>query len=186
MHHYAVVALSVDGDGPQSATVSATTPSRTPATPVIAGAPAAPSALTTRLNGAGGVTLSWTDPDDDGISGYRILPGVDALSMRVILENTGSAAVSYTDTAAALNRTHVYAVQARNAAGLRQLSNTVSVTTLGAPTALDVSASSGRVSLSWTAAKLDDLRSERLRRQSFDRLLLRSKHQLPMRMWLGF
>ena len=150
-HHYAVVALSVDGDGRQSATVSATTPARTPATPVIAGAPGAPSALTASLDGAGGVTLSWTDPADNAITGYRILRGDDALSMRIIKENTGSAALSYTDTSVALNRAQVYAVQARNAAGLSQLSNTVGVTTLGAPTALDASASSGRVSLSWTA-----------------------------------
>ena len=125
-HHYAVVALSVDGDGRQSATVSATTPARTPATPVIAAS----------LDGAGGVTLSWTDPADNAITGYRILRGDDALSMRIIKENTGSAALSYTDTSVALNRAQVYAVQARNVAGLSQLSNTVGVTTLGAPTAL--------------------------------------------------
>ena len=150
-HHYAVMALSLDGDGRQSATVSATTPPRTPEAPLIEGAPAAPAGLTARLDGTGGVTLGWTDPDDDAITGYRILRGDDALSMRVIVEDTGSAAVSYTDTGLAANLTRVYAVQARNATGLSQLSNTVSITTLAAPTALDASASSAHVSLSWTA-----------------------------------
>ena len=48
--------------------------------------------------------------------------------MRIITENTGSASAGYTDATAALNSTHVYAVQARNGLGLSQLSNTVSVT----------------------------------------------------------
>ena len=128
-YHYAVAALSLDGDGGQSATVSATTPPpQTPGTPVIEGAPAAPASLAASLDGAGGVTLSWTYPDDDAITGYRVLRGGDALSMRVIKEDTGSAAVSYTDTSPKADRTYVYAVQARNAAGLSQLSNTASVT----------------------------------------------------------
>ena len=150
-HHYAIIALSLDGDGAQSGTVSATTPPRTPVTPVIEGAPAAPANLTAQLDGAGGVTLSWTDPDDDGITGYRILRGVDARSMRIIAGNTGSASAGYTDATAAVNSTHVYAVQARNSVGLSQLSNTVSVTSLGAPTNLLLAASSDSgVILSWT------------------------------------
>ena len=97
------------------------------------------------------MTLSWTDPDDEGITGYRILRGGDALSMRIIVENTSSANANYTDATAAVNSTHVYAVQARNSVGLSQLSNTVSATPLGAPTNLLLAASSdSRVILSWT------------------------------------
>ena len=153
-YHYAVIALSLDGNSSQSATVSATTLARpqTPATPVIEGAPAAPSGLTASLDGAGGVSLSWTDPNDDGITGYRVLRGDDAQSMRIISENTGSASVAYLDASSRVNRTHVYAVQARNATGLSQLSNTVSVTPLGAPTNLLVANSpNSEVSLNWTA-----------------------------------
>ena len=133
-YHYAVMALSLDGDGAQSATVSATTlpPPQTPDTPVVEGAPAAPASLTARLDGSGGVTLSWTDPDDDAVTGYRVLRGGDAVSMRIIKEDTGSASVSYTDASPGADRTYVYAVQARNAAGLSQLSNTASVTVLAA------------------------------------------------------
>ena len=149
--HYAITALSLDGDGARSGTVSATTPPRTPVTPVIVGAPAAPSTLTAQLDGSGGVTLSWTDPDDDAVIGYRILRGDNALSMRIIVEDTGSATIGYTDATAAVNSTHVYAVQAHNSLGLGQLSNTVSVTTLGAPTNLLLAASSdSKVTLSWT------------------------------------
>ena len=150
-HHYAITALSLDGDGSQSGTVSATTPPRTPETPVIEGAPAAPAGLTAQLDGSGGVTLSWTDPDDNAITGYRVLRGDDALSMRVIKENTGSTSAGYTDATAPMNSTHVYAVQARNAVGLSQLSNTVSAASLGAPTDLRLAASSdSRVTLTWT------------------------------------
>ena len=55
-YHYAVTALSLDGDGAQSATVSAATPPppQTPDTPVVEGAPAAPASLTARLDGSGG------------------------------------------------------------------------------------------------------------------------------------
>ena len=163
-HHYAIIALSLDGDSPRSGTVSATTPPRTPDAPVIDGAPAAPSTLTAQLDGSGGVTLGWTDPDDNAITGYRILRGDDARSMRIIVENTGSATVGYTDATAPVNSTHVYAVQARNSVGLSQLSNTVSVTTLSAPTELDVSAASGRVALSWSAPDLSAITGYRVMR----------------------
>ena len=150
-HHYAITALSLDGDGAQSGAVSATTPPRTPVTPVTEGAPAAPANLTAQLDGSGGVALSWTDPEDEGITGHRILRGVDARSMRIITGNTGSASAGYTDATAAVNTAHVYAVQARNSVGLSQLSNTVSVTPLGAPTNLLLTApSDSRVILSWT------------------------------------
>ena len=153
-YHYAVLALSLDGDGAQAAAVSATTLPRptTPDTPVVEGAPAALTTLAARLDGLGGVRLSWQDPDEVGITGYRILRGDDALSMRVIKEDTGSASDVYVDASSRVNRTYVYAVQVRNAAGLSQLSNTVSVATLGAPTNLLLVASSdSEVTLSWTA-----------------------------------
>ena len=166
-YHYAVIALSLDGNSSQSATVSATTLARpqTPATPVIEGAPAAPSGLTASLDGAGGVSLSWTDPNDDGITGYRVLRGDDAQSMRIISENTGSASVAYLDASSRVNRTHVYAVQARNATGLSQLSNTVSVTPLGAPTNLLVANSpNSEVSLNWTAPSTTGVTGYHIRR----------------------
>ena len=153
-HHYAITALSLDGDGRQSGTVSATTPPRTPVTPVIDGAPSAPSTLVAALNGSGGITLSWDNPSDSSINGYRILRGNDAASMRIISENTGTRTISYTDASALVNLVQTYAVQARNDTGLSQLSNTVSATSLGAPTGLETSAAYGRVSVSWSMPQL--------------------------------
>ena len=153
-HYYAVQAHSLDGDGSQSATVSATTPPRTPDAPVIDGAPAAPSTLVAALNGSGGVTLSWANPSDSAITGYRILRGDDARSMRIIVENTGTPTISYTDGSALVDLPQVYAVQARNDAGLSQLSNTVTATSLSAPTSLEASSAWGRVAVSWTMPQL--------------------------------
>ena len=156
-YRYAVVALSQDGDSPRSSTVPATTPPRTPVTPVVAGAPAAPAGLTGTLDGNGGVSLGWTDPNDSAISGYRVLRGDDARSLVVIAENTGSAALSYSDAAPAANATHVYAVQARNATGLSQLSATFSAATLNPPFGLDADAGAFDVALSWRAPDGDGI-----------------------------
>ena len=163
-YHYVIVALSQDGDSPRSSAVTATTPPRTPVTPVIAGAPAAPTGLTGALDGNGGVTLSWTDPYDSAITGYRVLRGADARSLVVIAEDTGSAAVSYTDAAPAANATHVYAVQARNAAGLSQISATFSATTLNPPFGLGADAGAFDVALSWRTPDGDGITGYQVRR----------------------
>ena len=76
----------------------------------------------------GHVTLLWLDPSDDSITGYRVLRGPDADSLAAIREDTGSTAVSYTDTEAEAGQTYTYAVEARNAAGLSPLSNTRTAT----------------------------------------------------------
>ena len=163
-YHYVIVALSQDGDSPRSSAVTATTPPRTPVTPVTAGAPADPTGLTGALDGNGGVTLSWTDPYDSAITGYRVLRGADARSLVVIAEDTGSAAVSYTDAAPAANATHVYAVQARNAAGLSQLSATFSATTLNPPFGLGADAGAFDVALSWRTPDGDGITGYQVRR----------------------
>ena len=91
-------------------------------------APAAPSLIGTAVTPEGHVTLLWLDPSDDSITGYRVVRGPDAESLEVIEEDTGSSAVSYTDTEAEAGQTHAYAVQARSAAGLSPMSNTRTAT----------------------------------------------------------
>ena len=77
------------------------------------------------MTSEGHVTLLWQDPEDDTITGYRVLRGPDADSLAVIREDTGPNAISYTDTEAEAGQTHAYAVEARNAAGLSPISNTL-------------------------------------------------------------
>ena len=64
------------------------------------------------------VTLSWDDPGDDAITGYRILR-LDKTSdtpdeYAVLVDDTASAATSYTDTDVAADGDYIYRIQARN------------------------------------------------------------------------
>ena len=80
--------------------------------------PGKPTLAGTAVTPEGHVLLLWQDPEDDSITGYQVLRGPDADSLAVIEENTGSTAVSYTDTGTEAGQTYTYAVQARSAAGL--------------------------------------------------------------------
>ena len=71
------------------------------------------------------VFLFWSYPSNDSITGYQILRGPKADSLVVIEDDTGSTSTSYTDTAPPAGQTHTYAVKARNASGLSDLSNTL-------------------------------------------------------------
>ena len=79
------------------------------------------------------VLLSWDDPDDDSITGYRILRCPDADSLSVIVENTNSASTSYTDQDVEAETAYVYTVCAINESGAGEASESVGVTTQKAP-----------------------------------------------------
>ena len=111
---------------PAAGTRDSDTP-ETPETP-DSSAPAAPSMMGTSVSPEGRVLLLWQDPSDDSITGYQVLRGPDAASLVVIEEDTGSSGTSYTDTAPPAGETHTYAVKARNASGLSDLSNTLTAT----------------------------------------------------------
>ena len=89
------------------------------------GAPAAPQIMGTATTAEGGVLLLWGDQDDDTITGYRVLRGPDADALAVIENDTQQKTTTYTDENSPAGQTHAYAVQARNAAGLSPLSNTL-------------------------------------------------------------
>ena len=94
--------------------------------------PAKPTGL---LTGASHdtVILFWTNPNDDDITGYQILRGLDAVNLAVLVNDTGNKNTSYTDDTVAAETTYVYAIRARNANGLSPESDTASVTTLAPP-----------------------------------------------------
>ena len=69
-YSYAVLALSADGDGPQSSTVNVTTS----AEPQVDLAPPPTDLTTTRVT-HDSLTLTWNAPRDTTVSGYRILRG---------------------------------------------------------------------------------------------------------------
>ena len=79
------------------------------------------------------VLLFWTNPNDDDITGYQILRGLDAANLAVLVNDTGNANASYSDDTVAAETTYVYAIRARNANGLSPQSDTASATTLAPP-----------------------------------------------------
>ena len=130
----------VERSGPWSAaqefTVSATpTPQPTPTAqpkdtgqkggvqpPARIGRSTNPPAKPTGLIAGGAhntVLLSWTNPDDDSITGYQVLRGPNAASLAVLSDDTGDTNTSYTDSSVAAETTYYYAIRARNANGLR-------------------------------------------------------------------
>ena len=88
--------------------------------------PPAPTDLTATLNSDGSITLSWTAPEDDSVTGYQILrrrPQQGESELQVYVDNTDSTATSYTDTNTDLDTRYVYRVKAWNAAGVGPRSN---------------------------------------------------------------
>ena len=133
-YFYAVLALSADGNGAQSSAISATTPAAPqPADPP----PAEPTGLTAARVGHSVLTLTWEDPQDANITGYRVMRGPDAGSLSTIEADTGSASTEYTDATVAAETTYFYAVLALSADGYGAQSSAISATTPAVPPPAD-------------------------------------------------
>ena len=95
-------------------------------------APAKPTGLTGTVL-ADRVSLSWDDPGDSSITGYRVLrrnPAIQAKDEFTIVEDdTGSASTNYTDTTVEPETRYFYRVKARNVHGLSERSGYVEATT---------------------------------------------------------
>ena len=122
------VSFTDDADNEESLTSAATAE-------VAAAAPAdlpgRPLNLTGAANAEGTVTLSWDAPNDDTVTGYRILrrkPTEGEKTLLVHVNDTGSTATEYTDRDVTPDVGHAYRVKAINAAGLSRWSNFVNVT----------------------------------------------------------
>ena len=94
--------------------------------------PKAPTNLTAEAS-EGSVSLNWTAPEDDSVTGYRILRMArDAdppQELTVLVEDTGTTATSYADDTVSLGSKYRYQVQAVNEAGASVGSGTVDVDT---------------------------------------------------------
>ena len=104
----------------------------TPAPPV----PDKPRGLeATASNGQ--VVLTWEDPQDDSITGYvilRRLPGVDQEGQfDELVANTGTAAITYTDTSVEAETRYTYRIKAINEHGTSERSRWVHIDTPAAP-----------------------------------------------------
>ena len=90
--------------------------------------PSAPTGLEASEISHDRVVLAWDDPGDGSITGYQVLrrsvdgdeygDGKGPAEFAPVVEDTGSAAATYTDTSVTPRTRYVYRVKARNAAGL--------------------------------------------------------------------
>ena len=100
-------------------------------TALVASTPRPPEAPTGLTNGFvfhDSVPLSWDDPDDDSITGYRILRRTTG-EFATIEANTASQATSYTDSSVEAETSYAYRIRAINDDGESEPSNTLNVTT---------------------------------------------------------
>ena len=140
---YRIKAINGHGASEQSGYTNADTPP----------APAAPTGLAADPS-HDSVTLSWADPGDDSITGYRILRGPDPGSLTTLVDDTGSAATEYVDSTVDAQTTYFYAVRVINAGGASEQSGTVETTTPAPPapdppTGLLTAATHKQVLLNW-------------------------------------
>ena len=128
---YRIKAVSASGESSESHH----TRIRVPLAPVTP--PAAPTGLSAPAVGHDTVTLFWDDPEDDSITGYRVLrrdvarqPGG---TFTTIVEDTGIATTMYADTSVGPERRYNYRIQAINELGESEETRSVRVTTKAAP-----------------------------------------------------
>ena len=99
--------------------------------------PAAPTGLIAARIGHSVLTLTWDDPQDDTITGYRVMRGTDAGSLSSLENDTESASTSYADATVEPETTYRYAVVALSADGDSSQSSSMSATTPAAPKSKD-------------------------------------------------
>ena len=99
--------------------------------------PAAPTGLNVTSFAHNRVQLQWNNPEDDSITGYRILrrdtvnqpPG----TFHTVEADTGTSTTWYTDNSVSAGVRYAYRVKAINTAGTSKRSNYVNVTTPSQP-----------------------------------------------------
>ena len=135
--YYAVSASNAVGEGPRSATASATT----------TGAPSAPRNLAASATNTT-VTLSWSAPSvPNGTTGYRVYRD------GALVASVPASQLSWTDTSAPTRVDLAYVVRAVNAVGESAASNAATARLPGVPSAPQNLTGSGgsKVTLRWEA-----------------------------------
>ena len=149
--HYRVSAINAEGTGPVSNVASTRT---------AAGVPGAPSGLVAARKGQSQIDLIWTAPSDDGgseVTGYRIeFSKNGGQSWLVLVNNTASAATTYSDTGLSPGTSRHYRVSAINAEGTGPASEEARAITAAAlpeaPTELTaIARGPSWIELSWEA-----------------------------------
>ena len=112
------------------------------------------------------VVLTWDDPGDDSITGYVILRRVrvndQGGDFSVLVANTGTAALTYTDDTVAASTTYTYRIKAINEHGTSERSRWYHIDTPAPPvpdkpTGLDATATHDAVTLTWDDPQDDSI-----------------------------
>jgi len=147
-YYYQVAAVNAAGEGPRTATVSAT-----PRT-----VPSAPTTISA-TGGVGVVSLTWAAPTDDGgssLTKYSVYRGTSSGS-ETFLRDAGTA-LGIIDGPVSAGVTYYYRVTAWNSQGESARSNEASTVTFGLPTApesLTGTAGDSYISMQWNAPSSD-------------------------------
>ena len=144
---YRVAARNDLGSGAASgpATVTTAGPALDPGLP-------RPTGLSVSFDDDGRVLLDWDDPEGDAvgaITGYRILRGASADTLDLLVRDTASTATSWTDPSTPGGSTYFYAVRARDADSMSEVSDPVAISVLAAPEGLAGYGTAGGVGLTW-------------------------------------
>ena len=136
---YRIKARNAAGLSPRSGYFNADTPAAPPPPePENQDPPAQPTGLTSAVT-HDMVTLSWDDPQDDFITGYRVLrlnrAEDDLGEFHIHVSSTGSAATSYLDSDVEPETRYVYRIRALNAQGESPRSGYTDADTPAAPEA---------------------------------------------------
>ena len=115
-----------------------------PTAAVAAAQPTEPPAKPTNLSATAThnqVVLTWKDPNDDSITGYMILRRVrvkdQGADFSVLVADTGTAALTYTDGSVAAETRYTYRTKAINGRGMSERSRWYHITTPAAPEAAE-------------------------------------------------
>ena len=112
------------------------------------------------------VVLTWDDPGDDSITGYVVLRRVrlndTGGDFDVLLANTETAALTYTDDTVSAETRYTYRIKAINEYGVSERSRWVHIDTPAAPvpdkpTGLEATATHNQVVLTWRDPQDDSI-----------------------------
>ena len=138
-------------------------------------AAATPTNVTAETNKDGHVVLRWDDPDDDSITGYRILwrdRDEDAMGQfHVLVEDTGSSETGYTDRYVTSEARYSYRVVAISVLGVSGPTGPVDVDIPGLPAqpqGLTATAVNGNVSLTWDDPEDPSITGYKVLRRNLD------------------
>ena len=136
---YRVKAINASGTSGQSNYFNV----ETPAAPTLS-VPAQPIGLAATSVSHDSVTLTWDDPGDSSITGYQVLrrsrdgdvygDGQGDAAFVAVIDDTGSAVTTYTDTSVTAHTRYVYRVKAINSEGMGERSSYLNVETPTSPT----------------------------------------------------